>query len=100
MLFAVFFIDDPDHVDMRRREMPAHLRFLEQNSDRIRAAGPLRDSGEASFSGGLWLVNAADRDAVVALYERDPFWPTGLRRAVRIYEWTQVFADGARRLQD
>jgi uncharacterized protein len=98
MLFAVFFTDDPGHVAVRQREMPAHLRFLEQNADRIRAAGPLRDGDDPAFSGGLWLVDAADRDAVIALYQRDPFWPTGLRRSVRIYEWIQVFADGARRL--
>jgi hypothetical protein len=28
------------------------------------------------------------------LCERDPFWPTGLRKSVRILEWRQVFADG------
>jgi uncharacterized protein len=98
MLFAVFFVDDPDHVAARQREMPAHLRFLEDNSDRIRAAGPLREGEDPSFSGGLWLVDAADRDAVVALCHSDPFWPTGLRRAVHIYEWTQVFAEGRRRI--
>jgi hypothetical protein len=28
------------------------------------------------------------------LIEADPFWPTGLRKAVRVLEWTRVFADG------
>jgi hypothetical protein len=28
----------------------------------------------------------------------DPFWPTGLRKAVRVLAWMQVFADGKRRI--
>jgi uncharacterized protein YciI len=98
MLFAVLFTDDPDHIEARQREMPAHLRFLEKNSDRIRGAGPLRDGDDPSFSGGLWLVEAADRAAVLALCREDPFWPTGLRKDLRVCEWIQVFAEGRRRI--
>ena len=29
-----------------------------------------------------------------ALVKADPFWPTGLRKSVRILKWNQVFADG------
>ena len=82
MLYAVLFEDDPAKTGERRRHMPAHLAFLEREADRIRAAGPLLD-GEAG-AGGLWLVEA------------DPFWPTGLRRSVRILAWRQVFSDGRR----
>jgi uncharacterized protein YciI len=96
-LFAVLFEDDPPRADeIRRRHLPAHLDFLARHADRIRAAGPLRDGGGAA--GGLWLVEAADAASVDALVRDDPFWPTGLRRSVRITEWVQVFADGARRI--
>lgn len=30
------------------------------------------------------------------LVRDDPFWPTGLRSAVRVLAWRQVFADGKR----
>jgi hypothetical protein len=33
---------------------------------------------------------------VDALVKEDPFWPTGLRRSVRVLEWSQVFRDGKR----
>ena len=96
MLFAVQFEDDPDlGQSVRQKHMPDHLAFLETNSDRILAAGPLL-IGEGAIDGGLWLVEAEDRDAVEALVQADPFWPTGLRRAVRIHHWRQVFADGRR----
>jgi uncharacterized protein YciI len=41
-------------------------------------------------------VEADDFGAVDALVKEDPFWPTGLRKTVRIVRWTQVFADGRR----
>lgn len=96
MLFAVLFEDDESHADQRPKHMAAHLAFLERNADRVRAAGPLRDTAGDVPAGGLWLVEAAGPDAVEALYKADPFWPTGLRRAIRVLAWNQVFANGKR----
>ena len=95
MLYAVLFTDDDAHADARRRLMPAHLAFLEKRRDRIRAAGPLREP-DGTPAGGLWLVEANAPEAVVKLNQEDPFWPTGLRKAVRVLQWSQVFADGRR----
>jgi uncharacterized protein len=95
MLYAVLFTDDDAHADARRRLMPAHLDFLEKHRDRIRAAGPLREP-DGTAAGGLWLVEADTADAVTTLYQEDPFWPTGLRKSVRVLQWKQVFADGRR----
>jgi uncharacterized protein YciI len=75
--------------------MSAHLAFLEQHRDRIRAAGPLLEDDDKA-AGGLWLVDADGVEAVRALVQGDPFWPTGLRRSVRVLRWKQVFADGRR----
>jgi len=96
MLYAVLFTDDAAHADARRRLMPAHLDFLERHRDRIRAAGPLREATDGTPAGGLWLVEAESADAVTDLYRSDPLWPTGLRKAVRVLQWSQVFADGRR----
>jgi uncharacterized protein len=96
MFFAVFFTDNADHADARQRLMPAHLRFLEQHRDCIRAAGPLREATDGTGAGGLWLVETESLDAVAALVHADPFWPTGLRKDVRILQWSQVFVDGRR----
>ena len=94
MLYAVLFEDDASlGSDVRRQHMPAHLSFLEKNAPRIKAAGPLRlPSGDSA--GGLWVVEADS--PIDALIKEDPFWPTGLRRSVRILCWSQVFADGKR----
>ncbi len=98
MLYIVLFEDDPARAEMRQRHMPDHLAFLERNAARIRAAGPLRDVATGAAAGGLWLVEADSAAAAIALYHEDPFWPTGLRQSVRVLEWSQVFADGRRRL--
>ena len=94
MIYVVLFTDNDAHADARRRLMPAHLDFLERHRDRIRAAGPLRDTADGTPAGGLWLVQADAPEAVAALYQKDPFWPTGLRKSVRVLQWSQVFADG------
>src|SRR6266576_3794823 len=96
MLYVVLFEDNANlGTDVRRQYMPAHLSFLEKNAGRIKAAGPLRaPSGDPA--GGLWIVEAESPDVVDALVKEDPFWPTGLRRFVRILGWAQVFADGRR----
>ncbi len=94
MLFAVLFTDNPAHAAQRDALMPDHLAFLEARAGQIQSAGPLREG--AVPAGGLWIVEAADEAAVRALVEADPFWPTGLRQAVRILVWRQVFAQGRR----
>jgi len=94
MLFVVLFKDNTDRADdIRRQHMPAHLAFLKRHGGAIKAAGPLRDQQNAP-AGGLWLVEAAVPGDVEKLVQEDPFWPTGLRRTVRILTWMQVFADG------
>ena len=95
MLHVVLFEDATLDSDVRRRHMPAHLAFLERHAGRIKAAGPLRASSGDPV-GGLWIVDAENPDVVDALVKEDPFWPTGLRRLVRILSWSQVFADGKR----
>jgi uncharacterized protein len=92
MLYAVVFEDNPNaDPEIRRQHMAAHL----DNAARIKAAGPsLNPSNDPA--GGLWLVEAHSPGAVEALIKEDPFWPTGLRGAIRILAWSRVFADGSR----
>jgi len=71
MLYVVLF-EDNANLGVRRQHMPAHWSFLEKNTARIKAAGPLRGaSGDPA--GGLWIVEAQTPDAVDALVKDDPF---------------------------
>lgn len=98
MIYAVLFEDNESHAGKRREHLPEHLAFLERNANHITSAGPLTDTASGDSAGGLWLVTAEDAGAVRVLVEADPFWPTGLRKSVRILHWTQVFAEGARQV--
>ena len=96
MKFIVLFEDNPAAgADVRREHMAAHLGFLEKHAAKVTAAGPLQTS-DGQGAGGLWIVDAANPAEVDALVKEDPFWPTGLRKSVRILAWKQVFADGGR----
>ena len=96
MLYVALFEDNPTlGANVRRQYMPAHLKFLEDNAARIKAAGPLQTSS-GDPAGGLWVVKADSPDAIDALVKEDPFWPSGLRRSARILGWSQVFAEGKR----
>ncbi len=98
MIYAVLLEDDASRAEVRAKHMAEHLSFLERNASRIQAAGPLKDTARDAPAGGLWIVEADSPQAVQALIEADPFWPSGLRKSVRILEWTQVFADGKRQI--
>jgi uncharacterized protein YciI len=94
MKYAVLFEDNEAFAHMRPQYMADHLQFLGDNSERIEAAGPLKDAVSEESAGGIWIVDADDAGQVQALVESDPFYPTGLRKSIRILEWTQVFANG------
>ncbi|MFT7672590.1 MAG: hypothetical protein ACI845_000997 [Gammaproteobacteria bacterium] len=81
---------------MRSKYMSDHLNVLEKNKFSIQAAGPLQDTENNQPAGGLGIISANDLKSAQKLVEGDPFWPTGLRKSVRILEWTQVFTDGRR----
>jgi hypothetical protein len=98
MIYAVLLEDDASRADARAKHMPDHLSFLERNASSIHAAGPLEDTASHASAGGLWIVQADSPQTVQSLVEADPFWPTGLRKSVRILEWTRVFSDGKRQI--
>ena len=96
MKFIILFEDAPEaDPNIRRTHMAKHLDFLEQNADKIEAAGPLSDT-EDQGRDGLWIVEADAKSDVEKLVYEDPFWPTGLRKSFSVISWKQVYADGAR----
>ena len=98
MKYAVLFEDNDEFAHMRPKFMADHLQFLADNSSRIEIAGPMKDGTSGEPAGGLWIVDAESADAVQSLVETDPFWPTGLRKSIRILAWTQVYAFGEKKI--
>jgi uncharacterized protein YciI len=94
MKYAILFEDNDEFAHMRPKYMADHLQFLADNIDRIEIAGPMKEAQSQQPAGGLWVVDAESPEQVQALVESDPFWPTGLRKSIRILEWTHVYAYG------
>lgn len=99
MLFVVRFEDvyaeRPERLPERGRPVPAHPAFLAEHGAEVVAAGALRPSPDGTPTGGLWIVNAASRDAVEALSRNDPFWKAGLRESVRVSHGAKAFRSPA-----
>ena len=95
MLFVVLFNDRPEAFAIREREMAAHLAYLKQHEQSVKVAGALRESPEYKPMGACWIVEAADKTAVKALVEADPFHEMGLRASYRILHWSKAFDEPA-----
>jgi len=95
MLFVVLFNDRPEAFALREREMAAHLAFLKQHEKTVKVAGSLRESPEYKPMGACWIVEAANKAAVQALIEADPFHAMGLRASHRILHWSKAFDKAA-----
>jgi len=93
MLYVILFEDDPSKLHVREQQMQAHIEWLDRNRDRVLLAGSLREAAGATPSGGMWLVDVADRAAADALYRDDPFWTEGLRASVTIKYLSKAFPD-------
>lgn len=92
MLFAVLFTDKPGHGALRAEHLEAHVQWVAQHQDTVRVAGSLRVEPTAVPRGGLWIVEAPSKDAVLALMETDPFWTCGLRQGVEVLHWNKALA--------
>ncbi|MBC8721074.1 YciI family protein [Paraburkholderia tuberum] len=92
MIYCVQFEDNEAIASARAENMKLHLAFLQKNKAAFLQAGPLIDTADGTGAGGLWVVEAETPEQVLGLIKEDPFWPTGLRKSFRIFEWPQVFS--------
>ena len=87
MLYCIHCLDRGDALEQRKKFAPEHRAHMEASQNHgveIVMAGPLvADDGE-SMIGSLFIVEAADRAAVVAFNKGDPLNRNGVWRAVEI----------------
>lgn len=90
MLFAVLFTDKPGHGALRAQHLQAHVDWVAQHQEMVLVAGSLRTEPADVPRGGLWIVEAPSKDAVLALMQTDPFWTCGLRQGVEVLHWRKA----------
>lgn len=90
MLFAVLFTDKPGHGALRAQNLEAHIRWVAEHRESVLVAGSLRTEPGAVPKGGLWIVEAQSKAAVLELMKSDPFYTCGLRQQVEVLFWSKA----------
>ncbi|MHA7210623.1 YciI family protein [Arthrobacter sp. MDT1-65] len=86
-IFAVEYVYNPDHDDLRAEHRPAHRQWLEElvGQGRVLASGPFADG-----SGALLLFTSENESDLSRLVGQDPFARAGAIAAVKATEWNPV----------
>ena len=87
-LYAVHFEDDPAAQSVRDEQSKAHEQYLRDCGERIVNAGGLHREGSQVVVGGLWIVHGNSELDVRDLIESDPYFTNGLRRTIRIWQYS------------
>lgn len=93
MLFAVPFTDVPGQAALRAKNLDAHIRWIAEHRDTVLVAGSLRNEPDEVPKGGLWIVEAPSKLAVLDLMQSDPFYTCGLRKNVEVLHWSKALED-------
>ena len=91
MPYAVLTFDKPNSLDLRNAVRMEHLAYLEQNKDRLLAAGAKVDDGGQGGYGGVIIVDTEDRAEAEAFIQNDPFTKAGLFAGVEVVRWRKAF---------
>ena len=90
MLFAVIFTDKRGHGTLRAEHLNAHIDWVAEHQDTVLVAGSLRTEPGAVPKGGLWVVEASSKEAVLDLMKSDPFYVCGLREGIEVLHWSKA----------
>jgi uncharacterized protein len=93
MLHIVRFHDKPNMQEARETFMGAHLDWIKKNRSFVLLAGSMRDAPGVPPIGGLWIVDAKDRDDVMEKIKTDPFWAQGIRQGIDVFFWGMASDD-------
>lgn len=86
MLYALICTDKSNSLQIRLDNRAAHLEFLKDMGDGLKAAGPFLDD-DGNMTGSLVVIEAANRDEALAISQEDPYAKAGLFESVEIRPW-------------
>lgn len=89
MLYALICTDKPHALQTRLDNRDAHLGFLKAMGDKLKAGGPFLDD-DGNMTGSLLIIEAANRDEILAISQEDPYARAGLFESVEIRPWKWV----------
>ncbi len=91
MLCMFICHDKPNHVDLRLKVRPVHIKWLEGSGLQIAFAGPmLGDDGQTPI-GSMIVADFESLDAARAFQKTDPYQVAGLFGQVTVCPTRKVF---------
>ncbi|MFC6637690.1 hypothetical protein GV827_19735 [Sulfitobacter sp. JBTF-M27] len=91
--WIVLFRDTPDMLSVREKHFANHVAYLTAHTEIFVEGMSLSDEEDADPKGGMWIVQAVDRDDIVGLIEGDPMYQSG-HRTYEIYATGKVLSLG------
>ena len=92
MRWIAIFDDSPAMPEVRRKYEAEHFAYLRANQRDILIAGPLRVGPDSPFAGSMWILADMNREQVVALIGKDPYYiHTG--RGYTLRQWGKALQD-------
>lgn len=65
----------------------------DEDHDAVLVTVSLRNEPGDVPKGGLWIMEAPSKSAVLDLMQSDPFYTCGLRKDVEVLHWSKAFED-------
>lgn len=89
MLYALICTDKPHALQTRLDNRPAHIEFLKAMGNKLKAGGPFQDDN-GNMTGSMLIIEAANRDEILAISREDPYARAGLFQSVEIRPWNWI----------
>lgn len=90
MLYMVYLEDVADNMSIRKPLLDAHMAHMATHAQAIKLGGPIiRDDGSAP-AGGVLVIEAGSRQAVLDIISNDPYFRAGLWPVVRIHAFRDL----------
>jgi uncharacterized protein YciI len=94
MLCTIICYDKPDHVDLRMKTRPDHLKWIEGCKVTFTYVGPLLADDGQTPKGSLLIGDFESLEAARTFAKADPYARAGLFDAVSIHPTRKVFPAG------
>lgn len=90
MYFAIICFDRPGSTQIRGKHIPAHLRYLEAQGEKVHTGGPLKDPVDGSMVGSLYIIDVESYEEARAFIEAEPLHKAGLFESMTVRSWMQM----------
>lgn len=90
MHFVIYCLDVPDSESIRAQHFEEHKANLSSAPFKILVSGPLLEDDNQTINGSCLLIDAMNKEQVLAFFKNDPFTKAGVWRQVEIRHFSKL----------